>query len=148
MKIEQEEKKSVQIRDKFSIIASKRNLSQDQIKSMMHHWYRDQAGKIFATRLRHCIKIVEDLEVRNVPQWTVRVMVKRWGSCTKTGRILLHPELVAAPVSCIDYVIVHELCHLIEHSHNSRYYELLSSVMPDWAERKSLLNETVEVRLM
>ena len=73
-------------------------------------------------------------------------MAKRWGSCSRAGRILLNPELVTAPKDCIDYVIVHELCHLKEHNHSPAYYRLLDRVMPSWQERKRRLDQTVEVR--
>lgn len=67
-------------------------------------------------------------------------MEKRWGSCTNDGLILLNPELVAAPIDCIDYVIIHELCHLKEHSHNQRFYNLLSKILPDYTKSKKKLD--------
>ena len=68
-------------------------------------------------------------------------MSKRWGSCSKSGDILLNMELVKASLSSIDYVIMHELCHLKVHTHNNGYYRLLSKYMPDWKERKKRLEK-------
>ena len=70
-------------------------------------------------------------------------MIKRWGSCAKTGTITLNYELIKAPLHCIDYVIMHELCHLKIHSHGNGFNELLSKCMPDWEWRKERLERVV-----
>lgn len=56
-----------------------------------------------------------------------------------TGRLTLNPDLVRAPIECIDYVITHELCHLAEPNHDKSFFELQSWVMPDWERRKQRL---------
>ena len=68
-------------------------------------------------------------------------MKRRWGSCGPSGRILLNPDLVIAPVDCIDYVVVHELCHLKHGYHDRAFYRLLSTVMPDWRRRRERLDD-------
>jgi predicted metal-dependent hydrolase len=73
------------------------------------------------------------------PNWSIRRMKRRWGSCTKGGTILLNVLLIQASPRCIDYVITHELCHLTHHNHNTAFFRLLDRVMPDWRERKSRL---------
>ena len=73
--------------------------------------------------------------------WTLRDMKTRWGSCTvSTGRIRLNTRLVYYPEECLEYVIVHELCHLIEPSHNQRFKSCMTKFLPDWKERKKKLN--------
>ncbi len=67
-------------------------------------------------------------------------MKTRWGSCSRHGRIFLNLRLVQAPVELIDYVIVHELCHIKEHNHSKRYYALLNAAMADLPERRRKLN--------
>lgn len=72
--------------------------------------------------------------------WTLRDMKTRWGSCSvDSGRIRLNKRLALYPEDCLEYVIVHELCHLLEPSHNQRFKMLMGSFMPDWKERKKRL---------
>ena len=78
---------------------------------------------------------------REPPTIQVRRMKTRWGSCSKKGQILLNTDLVQAPIACIDYVIVHELCHLIVPNHSPRFYSLLDQSMPDWRARKLKLEK-------
>jgi predicted metal-dependent hydrolase len=66
-------------------------------------------------------------------------MPRRWGSFSRTGRILLNPDLIRAPVACIDYVITHEMIHLIHPNHGPDFYDLLETLMPDWRVRKQKL---------
>jgi predicted metal-dependent hydrolase len=70
-------------------------------------------------------------------------MKKRWGSCTPNGKVILNVDLIRAPKGCIEYVIIHELCHLIHHSHNKSFYELQDSIMPDWKRWKDRLEHSL-----
>jgi hypothetical protein len=71
-------------------------------------------------------------------------MKTQWGSCSPKGELLLNPLLVKAPGHCVDYVIFHELCHLKEHNHSQRFYELLGGLLPDWEKRKAELDGLAE----
>jgi len=62
----------------------------------------------------------------------IRSMKRRWGSCSNKGKITLNSELIRLSDKYIEYVIVHELCHLSHHNHGPRFYELLSELFPDW----------------
>jgi predicted metal-dependent hydrolase len=67
-------------------------------------------------------------------------MKSRWGSCTAKGVITLNLRLIQVERSLIQYVVVHELCHLREHNHSRAYYRLLDQALPGWRERKQRLN--------
>lgn len=70
---------------------------------------------------------------------SVRKLSKRWGSCTKEGKLIFNWELIKAPTHCVEYVVVHELCHLLEFNHSSRFFRLMDLHLPDWRERKRKL---------
>ena len=76
--------------------------------------------------------------------FTIRDMKTRWGSCSiHSKKIRMNLQLAVKPEECVEYVLVHELCHLLEPSHNQRFYDLMSQFLPDWRERKQKLNEKV-----
>lgn len=112
------------------------------VRRLVEDWYRTHARTIFAHRLDLCLESAKSLEL-SAPNLVVRKMVKRWGSCTKAGNILLNTDLVMVPVHCIDYVIMHELCHLKIHNHGTEFYRLLTRCMPDWEKRKKRLDAIV-----
>ncbi len=95
---------------------------------------------LFHKRPDHCVANIIRFELLR-PALAVRRMSTRWGSCSKAGRILLNPELVKSHIECIDYVSVHELCHLKVMSHSAKFYRLLGSWMPDWRRRKDKLEQ-------
>ncbi|MBX3291813.1 MAG: M48 family metallopeptidase [Acidobacteria bacterium] len=68
-------------------------------------------------------------------------MPQRWGSCTARGKIILNPELVKAPKGCIEYVVIHELCHLVHHDHTKKFFDLQKREMPDWEKWKAKLEK-------
>ena len=77
------------------------------------------------------------------PTLRVRDMETRWGSCLmKKGIITLNRHLLEAPRNCIEYVVMHELCHLMHPNHSKQFYAFLSMLMPDWKERKQFLDKT------
>lgn len=112
------------------------------VKRQLRSWYRDRAANVFAGRIEELASRLVWLE--DTPPWRMVAMKKQWGSCSPKGAILLNPYLIKAPRECIDYVILHELCHLKEHNHSSRYYRLLSQLMPNWQPVKARLDRMAE----
>jgi predicted metal-dependent hydrolase len=108
------------------------------VKSLLLRWYRHRARRLFRDRLTACLKHTAAWSIAS-PKLQIRKMAKRWGSCSAAGTLTLNPDLVRASRACIDYVITHELCHLKYLHHSREFYTLLTAVMPDWQDRKQLL---------
>jgi predicted metal-dependent hydrolase len=109
---------------------------------LVERWLGERGRVKLSERFERCLEIVKPLRL-TVGGFTLRRMERRWGSCTVKGRILLNPVLVKVSVDCIDYVIIHELCHLRHHSHGPEFYHLLTQVIPDWRCRKARLERCV-----
>jgi hypothetical protein len=110
----------------------------DRVRGLLSAWYKAHAEKRFRKGLQEGLEAFQRYELEE-PTLEIRRMPKRWGSCSKQGRILLNPELIKAPSPCIDYVILHELCHLVHPRHDKGFYRLLSKVMPEWRRWKERL---------
>ncbi len=122
------------------VLAAPTALAPAQAEALLHAWYAHQAGPLFAGSLaRVWPRFAEFNLVR--PTISVRSMRTRWGSCTpRTARIRLSPELVRARPECLDYVLLHECCHLLVGDHSPAFYELQTRLMPDWQRWKDELN--------
>lgn len=115
------------------------------IQNLVEQWYRKQAKLLFRHRLEYCLsssQTVLKLAQTHIPL-RIRLMKTRWGSCSSLGRINLNLELIKTPIDCIDYVIMHELCHLREMNHSQKFWQLLNECMPDWQERKEKLKQQI-----
>jgi predicted metal-dependent hydrolase len=103
-------------------------------------WYRREL-RILAAEL--VSKWQKKIGVRPTA-WGIKRMKTRWGTCNqKAGRIWLNLELAKKPVSCIEYVVVHELLHLIEKKHNERFVALMTQYLPKWRHEKQELNRFI-----
>ena len=110
----------------------------ESIKAHLEEWYRFRAKVVFESCLKRLLQ--QTLWVDAKPDIRLFTMHTQWGNCSPTGLLTLNLHLVKAPAICIDYVILHELCHLVEHNHSERFYQLLSQVMPEWALVKEKLD--------
>ncbi|GAK74464.1 putative predicted metal-dependent hydrolase [Nonlabens ulvanivorans] len=109
-------------------------------KSILEKWYKEKAQLLFPKLAEPLIQRFEKHGVSPPKKLELRNMKLRWGgSCSPNGMILLNPELIKAPKACIEYVIVHELCHLIYKDHNKKFFNLQSYEMPNWEKWKSKL---------
>jgi len=115
------------------------------IKTLLWDWYTEHARKVFDRRLEN---ICQELGwVNDKPEWKLFRMKKQWGSCSPKGVLNLNPHLIKAPMRCIDYVLLHELCHLKIHNHSPQFYRLLSRHMPGWESAKAHLDGMAEILL-
>ena len=110
----------------------------ESIKFHLDEWYRSRAKVIFDVRFQRILE--QALWVEDKPSIRLMTMRTQWGNCSPSGLLTLNTHLVKAPTICIDYVILHELCHLVEHNHSERFYQLLTQVMPDWEVVKERLD--------
>lgn len=116
-----------------------KNTDANKIKSLMNAWYKAEAKKIFDSRVNQLLP--KTYWVTKKPSISIRTMKSRWGSCSTSGSIRLNSQLIKTPLICIDYVILHELCHIAEMNHSQRFYRLLDQVMPEWKEVKKELDK-------
>lgn len=112
------------------------------VAAAMDDWYRVHACQIYTNRMQRCINSTKALQSVK-PLIRIRRMRRRWGSCTRAGTVTLNLDLIKTPSHCIEYVIMHELCHMIIHDHSPAFYRLLGRCMPDWKLRKERLDSIV-----
>ncbi|OYU79960.1 MAG: metal-dependent hydrolase [Flavobacterium sp. BFFFF1] len=130
-------KEEVQYKGRFLQVNAKKK---SKAKVLLEDWYREKAKVKFVEIANPLIEKFKKLGA--VPSGIyVQEMATRWGSCTPKGKIILNPKLVRAPRRCIEYVIIHELCHLVHHNHAKAFFELQDAMCPDWEKRKSKLEE-------
>jgi predicted metal-dependent hydrolase len=122
------------------IIVSKKKGNSTEI--ILNDWYRERANMHFTQTLEKVFPKFSKHKIE-VPELSIRVMLTRWGSCTSKGKVILNPELIKAPKGSIEYVIIHELCHLIEHNHTSAFYNLQEKMMSDWKKWKEILEHSL-----
>ncbi len=113
----------------------------DKVKRELDKWYRIRAAEIFQDKLKECLETAAIHGVPNAKEIKIRRMKRRWGSCSAAGRITLNLELIKTPLECIEYVVMHELCHCVHCNHGRNFYALLARCLPDWRERKEKLDK-------
>lgn len=127
-------------------VTSTKGDAPNYIEQLLVAWYRQRAQVIFNQALSKCIpRVLGDSVCHS--SLVIRHMKYRWGSCTKTGRIILNLELIKAPRDCIEYVVVHELCHLIEYNHGPRFWRLVEKAMPEYLNVRQELNRFTDFGL-
>ena len=108
-------------------------------RNLVYEWYNEKATLYFFNILQEFNKIVKQ-DIKNVK---IRQMKTRWGSCNPyKSYINLNIELIKKPRACIEYVVFHELVHLLYPDHSKKFYDYLTLYMPDWQKRKEILERT------
>lgn len=107
-------------------------------RGVLRDWQRLQ----LRARIPHLISKWEPRVGRSVSRWSIRRMKTRWGSCNReTGHIWFNLELATKHPDCLEYIVVHEMVHLIERTHGERFVKLMDEFLPDWRARRDMLNE-------
>lgn len=122
------------------LVVRSRDDSPQSIARALRQWYRQSAAQLFELRLAHWRSRAPWARDREV-QLKLRRMRRTWGTCSRDGVIRLNTHLVKAPPECLDYVIVHELCHLRHMNHGPGFHALQASLYPEWSQRRSHLRE-------
>lgn len=109
----------------------------EQIKSVMNEWYRQQLKNIVPQYIKKWEKIIGV----SVGSFGIKQMKTKWGSCNiEAKRIWINLELAKKPIRCLEYIIVHEMIHLLERHHNERFLEYMNKYLPQWKTHKKELN--------
>lgn len=115
----------------------------EDIKGRVRGWYRSKARDYLAQRLDRLSARLSWIDA--TPPFKLLEMTRQWGSCSPTGQIILNPHLVKAPRACVDYVVIHELAHLIHHNHGPEFFRVLDREVPCWNQHKQVLDSMVEL---
>lgn len=121
------------------VVRTSQEHDHEQLAGMIDAWYRGRAVELFGERAVECHRRME-AESLPLPPIVIRSMKSRWGSYSyRSGRICLNLHLIRAPLACLDYVIIHELCHMKEPNHGPRFWKLVSRYVPNHPELRRQL---------
>lgn len=128
---------SVKLKWKFIEL---RVTSFDNNKKVLDNRYLENANRLFP---KYIEKVLNELKHINKAPLSIKIklMKSKWWSCSSNWRICLNSELIKAPRWCFEYVLYHELAHLVEFWHTKRFYNLLDTIMPDWKKWKNKLEK-------
>lgn len=111
--------------------------SAEQRRTLLDRWYRDQ----LRTAVPEVIAKWESKLDVHVPEWTIRRMRTKWGTCDReTRRVTLNVELAKKHPDCLEYIVVHEMMHYFERGHGEQFTNLMDKHMADWRRRRDELN--------
>jgi predicted metal-dependent hydrolase len=140
LRVRKSSDESVKLKGGELIVKVQRTDDVNQIKQILSSWYNQHALKKFDESISTSLQRFKEHNL-NRPKLVLRRMARRWGSCTPNKMIILNPEIIKAPSKCIDYVVIHELCHLVHPNHSQSFYKLQNKVMPDNAKWKLRLEK-------
>jgi predicted metal-dependent hydrolase len=132
---------AVHVKNKSRLVLQMRpHLPVGKREQVFRDWYRTELRPVASALIE---KWSHAIGVRP-PSWTIRRMKTRWGTCQEeAARICLNLELAKKPMRCVEYVVVHELVHLMEQKHNARFLGLMTSYLPGWSGAKEELNRFI-----
>lgn len=143
LKVEKSKKTYIRFYDNTIELGLMKTNEPEAIKRELYKGYKEEAIHAFPDLLNKVLKKYED-QMFKPTGLVIRTMKRRWGSCSNKGQITLSTELIKLSDLFIEYVILHELCHLKHHNHGSGYYKLLSDLFPEWKiVRKELRNYSI-----
>ena len=114
-----------------------RTFDTENLKEMIENWYRKEATEILKNRMSQ----IQQKVGKEPSKVSVKTQKKRWGSCTSKGHILLNWRLILAPVEVVDYVILHELCHLHHMDHSPKFWGKVMEFDPHYQNKRKWLKQ-------
>jgi predicted metal-dependent hydrolase len=136
--IEEDVAPDVQLKPRTLLLRVRPGIANGARGAIVAAWYR----QILKVAARSLIETWEPRLSVNVTGLFVRQMKTRWGSCNPIAHtIRINTELAKKPKECLEYIVVHEMIHLLERTHNARFYSLLDQFMPQWRHCRDTLNE-------
>ncbi len=134
-------KKNIVTCDKYFFYLTVKDIDDFELKKKtIEKWEKEQATKLI-TEICEAMYPYFKNYVSEFPQIKFRKMTSRWGSCQPKNNILtFNTLLIEAPVECIEYVVAHEFTHFLEANHSKAFYNRLEKIMPDWKQKRKLLN--------
>jgi predicted metal-dependent hydrolase len=130
---------AVELKHRKMLLRIRPGTSEDKRQAILDEWYRDQ----LKSAVPSVIGKWEPLMGVKVKQFFVQKMKTKWGSCNaSSGAIRLNSELAKKPLECLEYIVVHEMVHLIVRNHDARFMTLMDCHLPGWRTVRQTLNET------
>jgi predicted metal-dependent hydrolase len=143
LKVIAADKNDVKLKGKYIYIYTVKKHDREHNKELMYKWYKKHADKKFQEVLEVCYGRLIKYELER-PTWSIRKMKSRWGSYQPQKKhVLLNLELIKVDSGSIEYVIMHELCHIKYPNHSKEFYRFLDLVLPEWKERKEKLESSI-----
>lgn len=136
-------KNAILFRDSILILQIKEAYfhSPEYINAYFQQWMKETMYTLSAKWMTFYLKKLQKYHIAP-PSLTIRSMTSRWGSCIPAKRkITINQNLIYPPHQCLEYVVLHELAHLVEANHSKKFYAIIADVMPDWEKRRKMLNE-------
>lgn len=143
LKIEKSSKTYIRFYDSAIEVGLEKTDDARAIKRLLYNGYKNEALIVFPDIVNKVLKKY-DAQIFRPAGIVIRTMKRRWGSCSNKGIITLSTELIKLPDLFIEYVILHELCHLKHHNHGRDYYGLLSEVFPDYKRIRKELRRYIQ----
>lgn len=137
LKIQISDREKILLKNGYFYIESKSD-NPEHIKKQVRSWYKKRAEIYLAKVFDDCWKDFKKGDLSK-PSLKIQSMNKRWGSLSGKGQLTLNLNLIQTPKACIEYVVIHEFCHLIHNNHGAEFYKLLDRTIPDWMKRKQKL---------
>ncbi len=138
--VEDDRPPSVRLRKKTTLeLRVRPGADRKKREDVLHHWYREHLRK----RIPELIAKWEPVIGVKVADWGIKRMRTRWGTCNITARrIWLNLVLAKKPPACLEFIVVHEMVHLLARHHDERFVEYMDRFIPQWRLRRAELNRT------